>query len=288
MNAFQTNPYIIKFDKYRITSTDAKSMLQHSNFEHGLSWLDAYLKEYGTQDEKNELIKHKASFEEYKKNKRQDTIDDETLDRQRKRLNHNLLDFIDSFRPSDQFSKKEENTLRVKSEWDIRVNLIAVLQFSIEPEKIERIFKQLTTDKKWKALIRVERRYVLDNGDIGNLILDGIELNEDEDFALTDCKTDNEVRFDYYLKNDDGTPMAGLLVEFFPEASQISIRANGSTNEKCMLTNELISWFEQQVEKKRLEDFSLCIPSARGFIANTPDDDIESPKIAIKMAQPIQ
>lgn len=259
-------------------------------FEKCFQHLQNYLKKYGSKDECNELIERQNQFGDIKKDERNGVEESESLNRRKNRLNKSLLAFIDDLRSKIEFSDSEREPLRIRSEWDANGNIVTFFQFEIGTD-LNRLFLKLTTDRKWKGLIREERRYILEDGDFGSIIPDYIEESElrlnNIDYSVFDCKTDNEVWFD--LKSPEGFVISSLLVEHFQDEFQIWITANGYANERCEMINELIYWIEQQVKRMNISEYSLCLPKAKGFLAKLPDvqEELEVSHIFIQTTQPI-
>lgn len=280
------NPLKIQSEKYIKMSLSAKDGLssgRRDGIEICFKHLSEYTEQYGSQEDKNELGEHKRKYKDLEQKARLGTEDQEYFNRMKSNYNWNINKFIDELRPNNEFIDEVERTLRVWSEWDSADNLEVFLQLEQAPQ-IDTLFQKLLTDKKWKGLIREERRWLHENGEAGELIPDDMELDyENDDFQIIDCKTEDAVRFD--LRNVDGGVSAGLLIEIFEKELQICISANGSVDKKREFLNDLLAWFRSQFEKMKIAPISFIIPRAKSFFVDIKEEETKIQNCTFQVTQ---
>lgn len=280
------NKKSVQSQKYKAMKVGAKEYLgMGNNFIECFKLLTIYLQEFGTSQELNQFTIFQNRFADIRYKTVIGTTDDSIINTNRNKLNAALLEFIDGLEPPFQeVDTSDVQSLRINSEWDSRGNLITYLQLSDDIELIKGIFKSLRTDKKWIGLIRREERFIKENGEIGSLVPEGLELDEDEEIEVNDCVSDYAIWFE--RKNEEGVVIAGLLVEFYFEVGQIEISANGLSLTKCEILNDLISWFDKKLNRKNLQKYTIGVPYAKEFKVEIIGEPSEiQPSIRLSMNQ---
>jgi hypothetical protein len=287
--------YIESFERYLDTNRECLSMLGNDNFDGCFELLEEYINDLESKEGQNKIADFRGWYKRLKE-ARQPSEDNkeinwEGVNKMEFALRSEITRFLESLTPED-IHDYQKNSLRKRSNWDEKDNLISLILFFRDKEAANKLFDKMLSEKEWIDIIRYERYYIKDgkkyilSDDYEPFISDeefnsqseGLDIDGNwYEIKVKPLKNLNAIRF---LKRY-GDGVAEAIIEKMPKRGQVWISTNGHPKAKCELMNKIVDFFKEVIPD--VDDYAICIPQTCDFKANSHSDD----EFLFQLKQPV-